>query len=81
MDKTTIFGTAIGLAFIGGIAWVKSGRSPFLWIASAGLHGEAFRRQLIASTIVGAKHLAQNYRQTLLLVKGEMSGFEVAEDA
>lgn len=61
----------IAAPMIGGVAWLKTGHSPFVWIIHAGVHLEAFRTQSIASLKVAAVHFRESYPQTVKRVRIE----------
>lgn len=53
------------------ILWMKTGRSPFVWMSWLGLHLEAIRLQLIASATAAFRHFIQFYPQTYQRVRAE----------
>ena len=61
-------------AILLGLLWVRSGKSPFVWMAISALHLEAIRLQLIASAAEAGRHFASNYRSRARDVRSEVLG-------
>lgn len=57
-----------------GVGWIKTGRSPFLWLASLFLHLEAARRQALASLRVAFLSFRDGYRAQHTTVRREQAG-------
>ena len=63
---------SILVVLIFGVAWWKSGRSPFVLVALGLLHCEAARLQAIESVIVAGRHFADNYQGRVRSVRAEV---------
>lgn len=50
-------------AILVGLAWIKTGRSPFLWLIALLLHLEAIRTQAWETAGLAVEHFRVNYRR------------------
>jgi len=57
-----------------GTLWVRSGASPFVWLAHLGVHLEAARVQLIRSSWLAMRHFAKQYPRQVERVRQEVMG-------
>jgi hypothetical protein len=64
---------AVSLAVIaGGILWLRTGRSPLVWLALGALALEAARRQAILSAREAARHFAEAWPEQHAEVRREV---------
>jgi hypothetical protein len=64
-------GMVLGMASI--VAWIMSGRSPFLLAAMGLLFLEAVRAELFASFLPAARIFARRVRRRFVVVRQEVS--------
>ncbi len=55
------------------LLWIRSGRSPLLWMAWVLLHLEAIRQQVWSTAGVAVRHFFSNYRDRAQAVRVEAS--------
>lgn len=61
----------IGACLALGVLWIRTHKSPFVWLAIAALHAEAIRLQVADSAKAAAKHFSQNYGDRAARVRAE----------
>jgi len=61
----------IGAVLAIGVLWVRSGRSPFVWISWLALHMETIRLQLASSAYAAFVDFRANYSKRAADVRAE----------
>lgn len=60
-------------AILVGLAWIKTGRSPFLWLIVLLLHLEAIRAQAWETAGAAVEHFRVNYHRRHGAVRSEVA--------
>jgi len=54
------------------LLWLKTGRSPFIWVAWLMLHCEAARAQFFQTLRFAWLHFSQNWRKAVIETRAEV---------